>query len=286
MGRCANCQSELPGDASFCPVCGAPVPAGQPWAEPQPTQVLPQPQPYEPQPQYAPQQPYEQQPQYAPPQPPPYGQPAGPQPPKRSGAALWVVLGVVAILLLCCAATAGGGYWFYRTNVEPELVAVPTDMTESAESTATATEDAVEPVEAPAPTPEAAPQASRPNTEDDGRQFLRINRLYKKGGVLYAEVDFMQLFTGDAAQREAAKEGEVADNDVWVKNVNPKLRTFPVAPGAPVRIAVNHPEDVRRYSAGEFYNEYKSDPGRWEYTAFFFTIENGEVTDIENFWTP
>jgi hypothetical protein len=55
-------------------------------------------------------------------------------------------------------------------------------------------------------------------------------------------VDVVQLFRGVAAASAAAddKAPEVPPpNDVWIRNENPRLRTFPVAPGTTITVNVH-----------------------------------------------
>ena len=49
--------------------------------------------------------------------------------------------------------------------------------------------------------------------------------------------DLIQFFTGEAATKAAAEDGQgsPAPNDYYIRNVNPRLRTLPVRADAPIR---------------------------------------------------
>jgi hypothetical protein len=56
------------------------------------------------------------------------------------------------------------------------------------------------------------------------------------GGIGAASVDFdlACFYFGDIAYAEGAKDGEEVNNDYYIRNVNPALRTVPIATGAMV----------------------------------------------------
>ncbi len=134
------------------------------------------------------------------------------------------------------------------------------------------------------PPPSAVPTISA--NAEDGRRFVRLTRLFKTGGRLWAEVDFLRLFTGEDARLEAARRNDEAPSDYYIVDDDPRLRTFEVRPDAPVSLAIADPTDVERMTAAGLYDRSRSDPGivgRW---TFFLDIRDGTVVAIENFWTP
>jgi hypothetical protein len=58
-------------------------------------------------------------------------------------------------------------------------------------------------------------------------------------------IDIAELLTGDAAVKAAIEDGAVEpgatsiDNDYYIRNKNPKVRTATVAPGAPIKVLDN-----------------------------------------------
>ena len=103
------------------------------------------------------------------------------------------------------------------------------------------------------------------------------------------------FLTGSAAIHAATAHGETADNDFYVVNDNPKLRTFPVAPGVLIRL---HPADGPGFSRNFTLDEFESliTDGSHTYggknygwnaeQTYYINVHHGKVTRIENIWTP
>jgi hypothetical protein len=105
------------------------------------------------------------------------------------------------------------------------------------------------------------------------------------------EIDFDLAcwFTGDAAAMAAAEDGEESPppNDYYVRNVNPHLRTIPVAASAEVSWLPNpgDPTTQERLSYADWMTASEGRdaamaPGVW------VTIENGAATVIEEQFVP
>jgi hypothetical protein len=75
-------------------------------------------------------------------------------------------------------------------------------------------------------------QAGEAAQLEDGRHPVLLERVDLAGRTV--TVDLVQWFTGEAATKAAAEDGEESPppNDYYVRNVNPRLRTLPVASGA------------------------------------------------------
>jgi hypothetical protein len=56
-----------------------------------------------------------------------------------------------------------------------------------------------------------------------------IKEVWVDGGVRKIKIDYVDYLTGAAAVAAAAAEGEQVEDGYWVKNDNPKLRTFTVS---------------------------------------------------------
>ncbi|HSO52069.1 MAG TPA: hypothetical protein VL330_04840 [Actinomycetes bacterium] len=79
----------------------------------------------------------------------------------------------------------------------------------------------------------AAPAPATEGAElDDGRHPVVVQRVEVGGRTV--TFDLVQWFQGDAAARAAAEDGEESPppNDYYIRNVNPRLRTLPVAADA------------------------------------------------------
>ncbi len=104
------------------------------------------------------------------------------------------------------------------------------------------------------------------------------------------ELDLACWFTGDAAVLASAEDGEESPppNDYYIRNVNPELRTVPVAVdpevmwlpniGGPELEAITYADWIAaRYGPGPE-GEYK--PGVW------LTVADGEIVEIDEQYVP
>jgi hypothetical protein len=96
--------------------------------------------------------------------------------------------------------------------------------------------DAAQPTDAgAAPAPTKAPtggQAAEPTDMENGRHPVVVKQVSVSGRTV--TFDLIQWFSGDAATKAAAEDGEESPppNDYYTRNVNPRLRTLPVTPDA------------------------------------------------------
>jgi hypothetical protein len=104
--------------------------------------------------------------------------------------------------------------------------------TSPAESGPATTKPAVK----PAPGQPAVP----PLSEDRGKKFAYVKRVWKSGGRVYVELDYAEMLTGKAAADAAKAAGKESPppNDYFIRNQNTKVRTFRLGQGAAVRYLV------------------------------------------------
>ena len=83
-----------------------------------------------------------------------------------------------------------------------------------------------------------APTTSEPVVLADGRHPVYIKTVDPDQQTI--TFDLIQFFTGDAATKAAAEDGEESPppNDYYIRNVNPRLRTLPVRSDAPITVNV------------------------------------------------
>lgn len=177
----------------------------------------------------------------------------------------------------------------------PACTSADTPAPTAAPTPPTATPSPATPTPAPtAPATTArSPSVAGPQLAD-GRHPAYLHELDVAGRTV--TVDVIQFLTGEEAveayQSEYPEDPEGPPNDYWIRNVNPRLRTLPVARPVDVQL-VRLQEDA----------DADLDPGTWEelpgYLAdgppgderlsaspYWLTVENGMVTALEEQFLP
>jgi hypothetical protein len=133
-----------------------------------------------------------------------------------------------------------------------------------------------------------APTTSEPAVLDNGRHPVYLKTV--DPGRQTITFDLIQFFTGDAAARAAAEDGQESPppNDYYIRNVNPRLRTLPVAAGAPITVNV-----LAAPSTGSSTKDvtvtldklatYFPNSGT---APFWITVEQGQATRIAQQFLP
>ena len=173
-------------------------------------------------------------------------------------------LGVVALVVLMTTAVGGCG---------------GSDQTNGAGGTPATTIPA---------TTAGAPTTSEPVVLADGRHPVYIKTVDPDQQTI--TFDLIQFFTGDAATKSAAEDGEESPppNDYYIRNVNPRLRTLPVRAGAPITVNVlaagstgNATKDVS-VTLAELAS-YFPNSGT---APFWLTVDQGQVTKAAQQFLP
>jgi hypothetical protein len=132
------------------------------------------------------------------------------------------------------------------------------------------------------------PTTSEPATLADGRHPVYLKTVDPDRRTI--TFDLIQFFTGDAATKAAAEDGEESPppNDYYIRNVNPRLRTLPVAADAPITMNVlaaqttgSATKDVSVTLAklASYFPNSGTPP-------FWITVEQGQVTRIAQQYLP
>jgi hypothetical protein len=133
---------------------------------------------------------------------------------------------------------------------------------------------------------------------ESGKQIGFIKKVYKKGSRYYLTIDYVQFLTGQAAIKAAIadgviKAGEPLDNDYYIRNQNPKLRTFIILVGAPVTAETyfsgGNPVGKASLSLAEFASAMSppdADNGSMKAAPWWITLKNSTVTKIAEQYIP
>ena len=116
---------------------------------------------------------------------------------------------------------------------------------------------------------------------EDGRHFGYWQSFEIGDTVAFGEFDLAYFLTGAEAEAAAAERGEIVENDYYIVNENPKLRTLIAHGDTQVTVLANQggPDSVATNVA-----DFAVD--RHESSGFWVTIVNGIVTSIEEQFVP
>jgi hypothetical protein len=134
----------------------------------------------------------------------------------------------------------------------------------------------------------ASPSATVTESTDlaDGRHPALIRSVDAAQRLIV--VDIVQWFTGDAARRAAAEDGAPEPNDdYYVRNANPRLRTLAVAFEAPITVNVLGAEESGSATKDipTTLDELAGNPGLKD-ALFWLTLRDGQVQRIAEQYLP
>jgi hypothetical protein len=143
-------------------------------------------------------------------------------------------------------------------------------------------------------TSETIPSTPQPELED-GRHFGYIKSVDFAPSRAMLTFDLAYLLTGEEANREAAKRGypTPVDNDYFIVNDNPKLRTLPLADDVELRLLdwkrccdTLFSGDLRRFAASFERTKYPAGNYKGKFSAYELTVEDGLVVEIDEHYLP
>jgi hypothetical protein len=135
-----------------------------------------------------------------------------------------------------------------------------------------------------APGPDGTTPGRQPVVLADGRHPVFLKTVDPAGGSI--TFDLIQLYFGEEAIREELKDHDTpypAPNDVYLRNVNPRLRTLPVRAGAAITVLDNNlapvKEPVSLATLADVLPRQGSMP-------FWVTVRHGQVVRIAEQYIP
>jgi hypothetical protein len=177
------------------------------------------------------------------------------------------VRSIATALLVASLAVAGCG------RSQPDQPAPPADQPPAVTATPTP--------QAPAPTGDTTRQ---PVVLVDGRHPVYLKTVNPAGGSI--TFDLIQLYFGEEAIREELKDHHTqypAPNDVYLRNLNPRLRTLPVRVGATITVLDNNYAPVK---APVSLATLAAVLPRQSSMAFWITVRHGHVVKIAEQYIP
>jgi hypothetical protein len=141
---------------------------------------------------------------------------------------------------------------------------------------------------APTTTAAAGPATTEPAELADGRHPVYLKSVDAGGQTV--TFDLIQFFTGEAATKAAAEDGEESPppNDYYIRNVNSRLRTLPVRAGAPITVNVLAAQATGSATKDvpvtlEKLASYFPNSGT---PPFWITVEQGQITEMAQQFLP
>ena len=138
----------------------------------------------------------------------------------------------------------------------------------------------VPPVSLKAPTGDGGATTSEPVVLADGRHPVLLKAIDAGRGTV--TFDLVQVFRDEEATREAAKDHLEADNDHYMRNVNPRLRTLPVGAGANItanQLAGSN-QDIP-VTLAKLSSLTRAGSG-----VFWITVRGGQIVQVAQQWSP
>ncbi len=202
---------------------------------------------------------------------------------------------LIVLLVLMVGATTGISiYWWQKSLLEKERSQYETELKRASqkiqelESKMARLEPEIE--EVPTTTAPGAVAAEPEITKECGI----LKRVYTSGSKNYLDIDYVQFLTGEKADEAAREDGEIGPgehvpNDYYIRNVNPKIRTFEI--GEDVEIVVEtYPITtegfVLRKQELDFATFKQAFENNEVTTLFWITLRDGVVVKIEEQYVP
>jgi hypothetical protein len=150
--------------------------------------------------------------------------------------------------------------------------------------------DAAQPTDGgAAPAPTTAPPAGQPAEPTDmenGRHPVVVKQVNVDGREV--TFDLVQWFSGDAATKAAAEDGEESPppNDYYIRNVNPRLRTLPVTPDARLSLTRLTLDQGGGNAAANVEVDLATIRSRGSDHLFWATVQGGRIVALEEQYVP
>lgn len=233
-------------------------------------------------------------------------QSAPPAGPKKNNVAIWILVGCLGIFLVAGLVVAGIFFWGawkvkkgFDKNVKPEIEKwqqTSEDIRNQADKFNQQMEGVSEQMQGVLG---AVPQSTSEEPAAGEAAMGYVKKVYSSGGKNFLDIDYIQWLVGDAAEQAMREDGEcpkkgecIVLNDYYIRNQNPKLRTFEIAPSARITMMTYQME-----TTGQIFNEAVtfsqfsqiwsgSGQTRLRDTPYYITLSNNLVSSIKEQYIP
>jgi len=126
------------------------------------------------------------------------------------------------------------------------------------------------------------------------KEFGFIKKVYSNNGKNYLTIDYAQWLNGAAADKAAIADGKIpkgehVDNGYYIRNNNPKLRTFEVDSNTNITMKTyktkgNNPKNITFSQFKAIYLKNNTEVAT--YTPFWVELKGSTITSIEEQFIP
>jgi hypothetical protein len=180
---------------------------------------------------------------------------------------------IITAAALLIAAAGVGSYVAYSAGHRAAAPAAPVAAAPTAPPVSPTTN---------APTSQGGATPNQPVVLADGRHPVYLKTVEPSRRSI--TFDLVQWYGGADAAREAAKDHLEADNDYYIRNSNPRLRTLPVLADAAITVnqltGSNQAVPVSLAKLSTWFP--RTSPG----PMFWITVRHGQVSVIGEQWVP
>jgi hypothetical protein len=197
---------------------------------------------------------------------------------------------VLVLLLLALVAGCGGQESSSATTgiaetttTESAAMGAATTTTEAADVESTTTSAAGSPTTTAGGGTTATSLSSSETDLGSGRVRAGgfVKRAYERSGRRLIDIDYADFLTGDEAEKAAAAAGEEFENDYFVRNVNPKVRTFSVS-ASTFELPQGQPDKPQTGDWEAFKAHVEKFPG----TFWWIERQGDDIVLVEGQWVP
>jgi hypothetical protein len=222
----------------------------------------------------------------------------------------WILGGCLALLLIAGLVIGGIAFWSWK-KVKKEIKENQQKFEQAqsqAENSAPGAGSSAPPNQTSIPEEPAAMQNAENNGVPDDiyppavseKAIGYLKKVYTKSDKNYLNIDYVQWLSGDAAEKAMREDGEcpkkgecIVYNDYYIRNVNPLVRTFEVAPDAEI-FAHDFSADYQagnwneNWNFSRFSNYFNSSAnnGYWDSAPFHVEIGNNQILKITEQYIP
>ncbi|WP_167577933.1 hypothetical protein [Ammoniphilus sp. YIM 78166] len=142
--------------------------------------------------------------------------------------------------------------------------------------------------------------SAAPSAQKVEKQIGYITQVQKqKNGKYKVTIDYIQWFSGEAANRAMREDGKCkgfesecfAPNDFYIRNVNPKLRTFELSKKAVIRLQTFGRKDGNFYfdqkvSLDNFANHFNKNKQHQAHIPYWIELQSGVIVKVTEQYVP